>query len=65
MSGVIADPSLATGGEMGARIRTFDWDRTPVGAPAQWSNSLRSIVSVILSTRHQMFLWWGPALVQF
>lgn len=50
---------------MGERIRAFDWAATPVGPSGRWSNSLRNIVSLVLSTRHPMFLWWGPELVQF
>lgn len=66
MSDVVAGaPAPAHGGEMGSRIRAFDWAATPIGSPAQWSNSLRSIVSMLLGTRHPMFLWWGPELVQF
>ncbi len=53
------------GGEMGARIRDFDWEGTPVGPPERWSKSLRTILGALLASRHPMFLWWGPDLVQF
>jgi signal transduction histidine kinase/ActR/RegA family two-component response regulator len=56
---------LAGGGEMGVRTRAFDWARTPVGPPERWPTSLSAIVSALLSSRHPMFLWWGPDLVQF
>ena len=50
---------------MGARVREFDWSRTPLGPVATWPASLRIAVSILLSTRHPMFLWWGPELIQF
>lgn len=56
---------FAGAGEMAARVATFDWAATAVGPPSQWSKSLRTIVSVILNSRHPMFLFWGPQLVQF
>ena len=56
---------LAGGGEMGERIRAFDWSRTPIGSPDQWPQSLRTAVRIMLTTGHPMFIWWGPELVQF
>jgi CheY-like chemotaxis protein len=56
---------LSGGGEMGARMRAFDWSRTPLGPVADWPQSLRTAVSILLSSRHPMFIWWGPELVQF
>ncbi|HEX7708157.1 MAG TPA: ATP-binding protein [Thermoanaerobaculia bacterium] len=52
-------------GEMAERTRALDWSKTPLGAIAQWPRSLCTIVSVILTSRHPMFLWWGPELIQF
>ena len=56
---------LAGGGEMGARTRAFDWPATSIGAPETWPQSLRVTVRLILNTRHPMFIWWGPDLIQF
>jgi PAS domain S-box-containing protein len=56
---------LPGGGEMGERTRSFDWSATTLGPVADWPRSLRTIVSVILTSRHPMFLWWGPELIQF
>jgi PAS domain S-box-containing protein len=53
------------GGEMGARTRAFDWFSTPLGAVDGWPLSLRTAVGMLLATRHPMFLWWGPQLIQF
>lgn len=51
-------------GEMAARCRAFDWASTPLGPVSGWSQSLRAIVSTVLESRHPMFLWWGPDLIQ-
>ena len=46
-------------------IRQMDWAKTPLGPVAHWPRSLLSLVSTMLHSRHPMFLWWGPELVQF
>jgi PAS domain S-box-containing protein len=56
---------LAGGGDMGERIRAFDWGSTPVGTPDKWPQSLRTAVRIMLTTGHPMFIWWGPELIQF
>ena len=56
---------LQGGGEMGELTRQFDWGSTSVGEPEQWSQSLRTAVSMILTSRFPMFLWWGEDLIQF
>jgi len=56
---------LDGGGEMGARTRAFDWAGTPLGPPQGWSATLRSAVRILLTSRHPMFIWWGPELIQF
>jgi signal transduction histidine kinase len=52
------------GGEMGARCRETDWSATPLGPVETWSHSLRTTVATMLHSRHPMFLWWGPELIQ-
>jgi signal transduction histidine kinase/CheY-like chemotaxis protein len=59
------DAFLAGGGEMGALIRAYDWDNSPVGPPAQWSQALKVAIRLMLSSGHPMFIWWGPQLIQF
>ncbi len=56
---------LAGGGEMGALVRAHDWAATPLGLPETWPQSLRTTVRLMLNTRHPMFIWWGPELIQF
>lgn len=55
---------LAADSEMARLIGAFDWARTPLGPIATWSQSLRTTLGILLSTRHPMFLWWGPELIQ-
>ena len=52
-------------GVMRERGRQFDWSSTPLGAVNAWPVSLRTLVTTMLASRHPMFLWWGPDLVQF
>ena len=55
---------LAGGGEMGARIRALDWASTPLGPTATWPQSLRSAVSILLPSKAQICLFWGPELIK-
>jgi signal transduction histidine kinase/serine phosphatase RsbU (regulator of sigma subunit) len=54
---------LSEGGEMGALMRAHDWTRSPLGPPDGWPASLRTAVSICLSSRFPIVLWWGPELV--
>lgn len=61
-----APPSFLSGGGLAGELaRAIDWSRTPLGPPATWPGSLRTVVGLILNSRHPMFLWWGPDLIQF
>ncbi len=46
-------------------VREFDWSRTALGPIEGWSDILVTTVNLILASRHPMFLWWGPDLIQF
>ncbi len=65
MGGDISGDFLAGGGEMGALTRASDWSSTSVGSPDTWPQSLRVTVRLVLTSRHPMFIWWGPELIQF
>ena len=45
---------------MGGRMRRLDWATTPIGAPDTWPQSLRSTVSMLLPSKAQIVLFWGP-----
>jgi PAS domain S-box-containing protein len=53
---------LAGGGEMAARIREFDWDTTPLGMPAQWPQSLKTALRIMLTSRQPIWIGWGDDL---
>eukprot|EP01035_Chromulina_nebulosa_P016486 gene16486-21840_t len=53
---------LNGGGEMGRRMRGFDWASTPLGPANRWPQSLKTIVRVMLDSRFAMWLAWGPEL---
>ncbi len=54
---------LQGGGEMGARIRDFDWSATPLGTPSTWPGSLKTCVRIMLTSRQPMFVWWGEEMI--
>ena len=55
---------LAGGGEMGARIRAFDWSNTPLGPSEEWPQSLKTIVRIMLTSRQPIWIGWGPQLIK-
>ena len=55
---------LGGGGEMGERIRAFDWSETALGPVTTWSPSLKMIVRFLLANRFPLLLWWGPEFIQ-
>ncbi len=54
---------LAGGGEMGQRIRDFDWAATSLGEAEHWPAPLKTVVRMMLNTNHAMFVFWGPDLI--
>ncbi len=56
---------LSDGGEMGERMRALDWGKTPLGPTANWPQSLKTIVRVMLDSRYAMWMLWGPDLTFF
>jgi hypothetical protein len=59
------DAFLEGGGEMGALMRRIDWSKTPVGPVADWPQSLRTALSILLETGFPMYIAWGPEFTQF
>ena len=50
---------------MAAAVRGHDWAATSLGPMSQWPASLKSLLAMLLSSRHPMLLWWGPNRLQF
>jgi len=55
---------LSGGGEMGKLIRTMDWSKTPLGPISTWPQSLRTSVSLCLSSTFPILIAWGPETIQ-
>ncbi|MGA0600260.1 PAS domain-containing protein [Caulobacter sp. KR2-114] len=52
-----------SGGEAGALMARLDWSATPLGPPQTWSETLRSAVRMLLPSRAQIVVFWGPEYV--
>lgn len=55
---------LSGGGQMGALIRSMDWSKTALGPVNEWPQSLRTSVSLCLSSTFPILIAWGPELIQ-
>lgn len=55
---------LDAAGEAAACARAVDWSATALGAVETWPVSLRTMVGLVLRSRHPMFIFWGPELIQ-
>src|SRR4051794_39337765 len=49
---------------MGARVRAFDWEKTPLGPISGWPQSLKSTVDLMMASQLAMNLIWGPERIQ-
>jgi signal transduction histidine kinase/CheY-like chemotaxis protein len=61
----ILDGLFASGGEMGARIKAFDWSTTSIGSTATWSQSLQIALQILLLSKFPMQILWGTDYIQF
>jgi hypothetical protein len=52
------------GGEMGRRIREFNWTETPLGPVENWPQSLRTCVRIMLTSRQPIWIGWGKELIK-
>ncbi len=53
-------PFLKGGGPTGALVRAFNWSQTPIGAPQDWPEPLKTLAGVMLAASQPMFVAWGP-----
>ncbi|WP_193044784.1 SpoIIE family protein phosphatase [Mycolicibacterium baixiangningiae] len=51
--------------DVGRHLAEVDWTATALGPPAAWPQSLRTAVSILLSSRFPMWMAWGPELTFF
>ncbi|KAB0550649.1 PAS domain-containing protein [Pseudomonas argentinensis] len=54
---------LANGAKMGQLLQRLDSSNSPLGAPADWSPSLKTLMSTVLPVKAQIVLFWGPQYV--
>jgi PAS domain S-box-containing protein len=52
-------------GKTGAMLRAADWSHHPLGAPENWSASLKTTLGIVMHAPVPMLLLWGDAGHQF
>jgi hypothetical protein len=50
---------------MSCLMRSTDWTQTPLGDPAYWPDGLKIPLRMLLTSRFEMWLGWGPDLLFF
>ncbi len=63
MTTATAPSFLAGGGELGARMREFDWHNNPLGPPEHWPQSLKTAVRIMLTSSQPIWIGWGAQLI--
>ncbi len=60
-------PAAVFGGDpdVGRDLAEVDWTATSLGPLSTWPQSLRTAVSILLSSRFSMWMAWGPDLTFF
>ena len=48
--------------ELASLMRAQDWSRTALGPPETWPQSLCTMLRMLLTSRYQMWMGWGPDL---
>lgn len=56
---------LLDGSKMRELIRSIEWSDTSLGHPAEWPQSLKTTLNVLLNAQFPMFLFWGEDLICF
>src|SRR3984957_3310926 len=55
---------LSGGGEMGQRIREYDWSATPLGPIDGWPQNLRTCLRIMLASRQPIWIGWGKESIK-
>ena len=43
-------------------MREFSWERSRLGDPGAWPQTLKTAVHILLTSRFEMWMAWGPEL---
>lgn len=55
-------PLVEGSSELAGLVRERDWSGTPLGSIEEWPQSLRTVVSILLTSRYAMWIGWGKDL---
>jgi signal transduction histidine kinase/CheY-like chemotaxis protein len=50
---------------MAALMRRHDWQASPLGPPQHWPETLKVAMRILLTSRFEMWLGWGPDIAFF
>jgi len=51
--------------DMARQMRAHDWSSTSLGDPLQWPQSLKLAVRILLTSKFEMWVGWGPDIAFF
>jgi signal transduction histidine kinase/CheY-like chemotaxis protein len=60
---IVSVDGAARAAVMSDLVSSFDWSSTPLGPAVEWPDSLKAVVRILLTSRFQMWMAWGPKLV--
>jgi PAS domain-containing protein len=60
---IVSVDGAARAAVMSDLVSSFDWSSTPLGPAAEWPDGLKAVVRILLTSRFQMWMAWGPKLV--
>ncbi len=52
-------------GEMAQMMRQHDWANSPLGSPDTWPEALKVALRLLLTSKFEMWLGWGPEIAFF
>ncbi|MEO8128831.1 MAG: ATP-binding protein [Bryobacteraceae bacterium] len=64
-SGPTERPVSAEEAGLAALVAEKDWSKTPLGPAANWPQSLRTVLNILLTSRYAMWMGWGKDLTFF
>src|SRR5215475_11599648 len=56
---------LAGTSRMARMMRAYDWATSPLGPPADWPQSLKTVIRIMLTSRYAMWMAWGSHFTFF